>query len=108
MDGYSTGKNGLFYWRTRSGVEVDFIVYGTSGLWAVEVKNTTKVRAEDLRGLTAFGEDYSQATRMLLYRGTRPEQRDGVDSAGRRVPAPVEAECAALDASLTDVPPTCP
>jgi predicted AAA+ superfamily ATPase len=75
---YSTGRNELFYWRTRSGVEVDFILYGASGLWAVEVKNATKVRAEDLRGLTAFGEDYSQATRMLVYRGTRRERRDGV------------------------------
>lgn len=24
---------GLFYWRTRSGVEVDFIVYGAAGFW---------------------------------------------------------------------------
>jgi predicted AAA+ superfamily ATPase len=76
--GYGTGKNDLFYWRTRSGVEVDFVVYGSSGLWALEVKNAANVRAEDLRGLRAFGEDYPRSTRVLLYRGSRRERRDDV------------------------------
>lgn len=75
---YGAGRNDLYYWRTRSGVEVDFVVYGSSGLWALEVKNTANVRTDDLRGLAFFGEDYPQATRLLLYRGTRRERRDGV------------------------------
>jgi predicted AAA+ superfamily ATPase len=75
---YGAGRNDLYYWRTRSGVEVDFVVYGSSGLWALEVKNTAKVRTDDLRGLASFGEDYPQATRLLLYRGLRRERRDGV------------------------------
>ena len=65
----------LFFWRTRSGVEVDFVVYGTAGFWAIEVKNTDRIRPEDLRGLTAFGEDYPQAELVLLYRGARRERR---------------------------------
>jgi uncharacterized protein len=28
-----------------------------------------RVRPEDLRGLKAFGEDYSEAQRLLIYRG---------------------------------------
>src|SRR3990172_4285306 len=59
----------LNYWRTRSGVEVDFIVYGPSGIYAVEVKNSSRVRPEDLRSLKAFAEDYPQAHLYLLYRG---------------------------------------
>jgi predicted AAA+ superfamily ATPase len=65
----------LFFWRTQSGVEVDFVVYGKAGFWAIEVKNTARVRAEDLRGLEAFVSDYPQAEALLLYRGTRHERR---------------------------------
>ena len=65
----------LYFWRTRSGVEVDFIVYGSAGLWAIEVKNTTRVRPEDLRGLESFGADYPQADLLFLYRGTSRERR---------------------------------
>jgi uncharacterized protein len=65
----------LFFWRTRSGVEVDFVVYGAAGFWAIEVKNTDRIRPEDLRGLEAFGTDYPGAQLMLLYRGPRRERR---------------------------------
>lgn len=68
----------LFFWRTRSGVEVDFVVYGPAGFWAIEVKNTTRVRPEDLRGLAAFAEDYPQAQLILLYRGARRERHDKI------------------------------
>ncbi|MCS6243904.1 MAG: hypothetical protein H2172_08635 [Opitutus sp.] len=37
-----------------------------------------KVRPEDLRGLRAFGEDYPEASRYLLYRGRERIQREGV------------------------------
>lgn len=68
----------LFFWRTRSGVEVDFVIHGAAGFWAIEVKNTARVRPEDLRGLHAFGTDYPQAGLVLLYRGTRRERRGRV------------------------------
>ena len=56
-------------------MEVDFVVYGTAGFWAIEVKNTDRIRPEDLRGLAAFGEDYPHAELVLLYRGARRERR---------------------------------
>ncbi len=59
----------MFYWRTRSGVEVDFVLYGEAGFWAVEVKNARDVRREDLRGLKAFRQDYPECEPLLLYRG---------------------------------------
>lgn len=75
---YRGGDLRMYYWRTRSGVEVDVVVYGPEGLWAFEVKNARRVRPEDLRGLRAFGEDYPSAERYLLYRGTERLLIDGV------------------------------
>ncbi|MDX9735616.1 MAG: DUF4143 domain-containing protein [Thermoanaerobaculia bacterium] len=63
------GAGNLFFWRTRAGSEVDFVVYGPSGFWAIEVKNTGRVRPEDLRPLAAFAEEYPEAVSILLYRG---------------------------------------
>lgn len=67
---YTEGAFGLFTWRTRSGVEVDFVVYGPDGFWAIEVQNSRDVRPQDLRGLRAFREDYPECRALLLYRGT--------------------------------------
>jgi predicted AAA+ superfamily ATPase len=67
---YTQEKHELSFWRTRSGVEVDFVVFGPFGFWAIEVKNTEKIRLEDLRGLSIFHEDYPECTTIFLYRGT--------------------------------------
>ena len=75
---YSAGGHRLHYWQTRSQVEVDFIVYGPSGLYAVEVKNGSKVRPEDLRALRSFAEDYPQSRCFLLHRGKERLKRDGI------------------------------
>ena len=75
---YSAGEHRLHYWQTRSKVEVDFVVYGADGLHAVEVKNSQQVRPEDLRGLRAFGEDYPESRRILLYRGKDRLLQNGV------------------------------
>jgi len=66
---YSGDKKELFYWRTRSGVEVDFVIYGVSGITAIEVKNSAQIRSEDLRGLRSFHQDYSRSQSLFLYRG---------------------------------------
>ena len=67
---YRGGDMSLYFWRTRSGVEVDLVLYGPDGLWGFEVKNSGRVRPEDLRGLKAFGSEYPESTRVLLYRGS--------------------------------------
>lgn len=75
---YSTGEHHLHYWQTRAKLEVDFVVYGASGLYAMEVKNRGRVRPEDLRGLKSFAEDYPESRRMLIYRGTERLLKDGI------------------------------
>ena len=75
---YSRQAVDLFYWRTRAGAEVDFVVYGESGLQAFEVKNARKVHSSDLRALRAFREDYPEAETAVLYRGSERLRIDGV------------------------------
>ena len=59
----------LHFWRTRSGVEVDFVLYGEGVFLAIEVKNALRIAPADLRGLKTFKNDYPDAGIMLLYRG---------------------------------------
>jgi predicted AAA+ superfamily ATPase len=75
---YTTEKHDLCFWRTRSGVEVDFVVFGQLGFWAIEVKNTEKIRLEDLQALSAFHEDYPEATTIFLYRGKERLLRNNI------------------------------
>ena len=75
---HSRQEVNLFYWRTRAGAEVDFIVYGESGLWAFEVKNHRKVHSTDLRALRAFQDDYPETESAVLYRGSERLRIDGV------------------------------
>jgi uncharacterized protein len=75
---YSQEKNDLYFWRTRSGVEVDFVVYGPLGLWAMEVKNTATIRPADLRGLKSFRDEYPASRTILLYRGRERILREGI------------------------------
>ncbi|HAB99288.1 MAG TPA: ATPase [Parachlamydiales bacterium] len=74
---YTKGRHDLYFWRTKSGLEVDFIIYGESHFWAIEVKNSHVVSPEDVRGLQHFIEDYPEAKPLLLYRGsTRLEYKN--------------------------------
>lgn len=75
---YSRPKHSLHYWQTRSRSEVDFVVYGETGLYAIEVKNAKRVDIGDLTALKHFATDYPQAKRYLLYRGDDRLNRDGV------------------------------
>ena len=75
---YSRGQRELFFWRTRSGVEVDFVVYGPEGLWALEVKNARKIHPADLRGLRSFKEEYPDSKGLFLYRGKERLSKEGI------------------------------
>ena len=75
---YSGNGSKLFYWRTKSGVEVDFVVYGENTLMAIEVKNSNIIKQADLKGLRAFKQDYPEADCLFLYRGTEKLLKNGV------------------------------
>ncbi|ACJ19385.1 ATP-binding protein [Coxiella burnetii] len=75
---YQASNYDLYYWRTRFGVEVDFILYGPKGFWAIEVKNNHQVFSKDLTGLRAFCKDYPEATPLLLYRGKERFKKNNI------------------------------
>lgn len=68
---FQTENHELSYWRTRSGSEVDFVLYGEKEFWGIEVKNSASISPKDLSALKSFGEDYPEAQLFFLYRGTR-------------------------------------
>ena len=75
---YSGERNSLYFWRTRSGTEVDFVVYTPREFVAIEVKNTSKIKTEDLTGLRAFRQDYPECRTLILYRGRQQLLVDGI------------------------------
>jgi predicted AAA+ superfamily ATPase len=81
----------LHYWRTASGDEVDFVLYGERGLRAFEVTMSERVRGEDLRGLLRFREEYPEAKAHLLHLGSRRWHDRGIEV------VPFPACVAALD-----------
>ncbi len=61
---------GLYYWRTASGQEVDFVLEVADKVLPVEVKVSQKPTPKDARGLLAFLEEYPEAPGgLLLYGG---------------------------------------
>jgi predicted AAA+ superfamily ATPase len=75
---YRGAPNSLHYWRTRHGVEVDFVLYGPDGFWAIEVKHGTRIGSGDVRSLRAFHDDYPQSETLLLHRGAERVRVDGI------------------------------
>jgi len=61
----------IHYYRTATGTEVDFIMYGERGIIAIEVKSNNTYRPEMIAGLKRFALDYPEAKLYLFYTGDR-------------------------------------
>ncbi len=59
----------LFYYRTSTGIEVDFIAYGKKGLRAFEIKSKKNISSVDLKNLKVFLQDYPMTKAYVLYGG---------------------------------------
>lgn len=68
----------LYFWRTKSGTEVDFVLYGPDTFCAIEVKNTKRIHSKMVGGLLAFQKDYPEAQAFLLYRGKEAMKIKGI------------------------------
>lgn len=75
---YSNAPAKLYFWRTRAGSEVDFVLYGSDTFWALEVKHSRHVHRSDLRHLKSFAQDYPQAQLRLAYLGKERLEINGV------------------------------
>lgn len=60
----------IYYWRTKSGLEVDFIL--GKAQFAIEVKLSEHVHQEDLRGLLAFCEEHPKAKAYAVSLDLKP------------------------------------
>lgn len=68
----------LYFWRTKAGLEVDFVVYGGETFAAVEVKNSRRISRKDTRNLREFRTDYPESLQLLVYRGDERLELGGV------------------------------
>ncbi len=75
---YSNDQVNCYFWRSRGGAEVDFILYGENHFHALEVKNAKQIHPKSLRSLKTFQLDYPEADAILLYRGTEKLMVDGI------------------------------
>ncbi len=78
--GYAPKGSGLpvAYWRTASGIEVDFIL-GNAEV-AIEVKSTDRPTSDQLKGLRAWREEHSKSRCILVCRSPRPRRtEDGIE-----------------------------
>ncbi len=68
--GLSRKRQDITYWRTKTGLEVDFII--GKGKIAIEVKISEQVHQQDLRGLIAFCEEHPEAKAIVVSQDARP------------------------------------
>lgn len=78
--GAALPRSALYYYRTRHGAEVDFVLEVDRELWAIEVKAGHRVDGVVLRGLTSFTERTQRVKRKLVvFLGRRRQRVDGVE-----------------------------
>lgn len=66
------------YWRTASGIEVDFIL-GNAEV-AIEVKSTDRPTSDQLKGLRGWREEHPKSRCILVCRSPRPRRsEDGIE-----------------------------
>lgn len=75
--GYHGRQHELSYWRTGSGVEID-VVLGEAQV-GIEIKSSSEIKDNHLRGLRSFGEDYPQARLMVVSLDKYRRRKDNIE-----------------------------
>jgi uncharacterized protein len=70
--GINRKRFAITYWRTKTGLEVDFIL-GNAEV-AIEVKLSEQVHKQDLNGLIAFCEEYKKTKAIVISRDKNPRK----------------------------------
>jgi predicted AAA+ superfamily ATPase len=68
---------GVHFWRTKTGLEVDFVL-GDAEV-AVEVKGTSRVDPSDFRSLRAFAEGNHPRRSFLVCNESAPRIHEGIE-----------------------------
>jgi uncharacterized protein len=74
---YNSKRFDLNFWRTKSGLEVDFILGG--GEVAVEVKGLRRIEKRDLKGLLVFKEELSPKRAILVCNEREERIHSGIE-----------------------------
>lgn len=64
------------YWRTKTGIEVDFILGDAET--AIEVKGKNRIDNKDLRGLKTFAEEYKSKKLIVVCNENEPRRVDNI------------------------------
>ena len=80
---YSDHDAAVYFWRNRSGSEVDFVIYGENLFAAIEVKSSQRIKSEHLRGLNSFRLEYPQCAPLIIFMGTRKLSINGINNGWR-------------------------
>ena len=73
---YSDLNYPIYYWRTASQIEVDFILGDHEA--AIEVKSTNMVSPRHFKGLKSFEEEYKVKKMIVVSTDTYPRQIDNI------------------------------
>lgn len=73
---YSGIEYPLYYWRTASQIEIDFVL-GTNEV-ALEVKSTSNANPRHAKGLIAFSEEYKVKKSILITNDPFPRQMGSI------------------------------
>lgn len=73
---YSELDYDIRYWRTKSGLEVDFVL--GQGEVAIEVKGSKRVSGPELRALRRFMADHGPRVAIVVCNETEPREREGI------------------------------
>ncbi len=68
----------IYFWRTVTGIEVDFVLYGEKGLFAFELKSKQYIERKDFSALRVFKQDYPMAQCYLIYGVDRVEKYEEI------------------------------
>lgn len=75
--GYQGRQNDLSYWRTGTGVEIDAVL-GNAAV-GIEIKSTTEIKDNQLKGLRSFGQDYPQARLIAVSNDLYRRRKDNIE-----------------------------
>lgn len=76
--GYARKRLDISYWRTKGGLEVDFVL--GNAVAGIEIKISDQVHQKDLRGLIAFKEEHPQAKAIVVSQAPRPRLLEVAES----------------------------
>ncbi|MBN1426392.1 DUF4143 domain-containing protein [Candidatus Fermentibacteria bacterium] len=66
----------ITFWRTKTGLEVDFIL--ADGEVAIEIKASRKVERRELHAIHAFADDHSPRSAIVVCSETRERLHEGI------------------------------